>query len=318
MTPTPIELFGLSPAPKSGIDIFIKRDDLTGSELSGNKIRKLEFVLYDAISKKSNTLITCGGIGSNHCRVTAALAARAGLGCKLVLKGKKPAISDGNLLLDNLYGATIKFVSEQQYEADIEKILKQEAAHLVRKGRKPYIIPEGASNPLGLWGYFLAGIEIKRQIDKLSLKIDTIVCAVGSGGTYAGLYLASLYLNWPVRILGFAVARDCLYYTRRIIKLADEFVDNYNIDLRPSISDIEIDDAYIGPGYAQIGKKEADFIKGVARNSGIILDPAYTAKAMYGLFDYIIRGQIKQKSKVLFLHTGGLLSVFPYKKIIQS
>ncbi len=314
MLPTPIELFGLSPVPDSGIDIFIKRDDLTGSELTGNKIRKLEFILYDAISKGHDTLITCGGIGSNHCRATAALAARAGLKCELILKGEKPSIPDGNLLLDILYGARLNFISERKYESNIHTILSDRADRLAAKGRKPYIIPEGASNPLGVWGYFLAGIEIKRQLDKASIKADTIVCAVGSGGTYAGLYLASLYLNWPIRLIGFAVNRDCLYFTKRIIDLADAFVDRYDLRLKPSISDIEIDDAYIGPGYAKIGGREASFIKGVARNDGIVLDPAYTAKAMFGLFDYMIKGKIEPKAKVVFIHTGGLPSVFPYRK----
>ncbi len=314
MLPTPIEHFGLSPAPDSGIDIFIKRDDLTGSELSGNKIRKLEFILYDALKGGHDTLITCGGVGSNHCRATAALAARAGLGCHLVLKGKKPAVPDGNLLLDTLYGAELHFVSECEYESDIDSILKEHAARLSRKGRKPYIIPEGASNPLGVWGYFLAGIETKKQLDKASIKADTLVCAVGSGGTYCGLYLASLYLKWPVRLIGFAVSRDCLYFTKRIADLAHAFVDKYDLRLKPSISDIEIDDAYIGPGYAKIGDREASFIKGIARHNGIVLDPAYTAKAMFGLFDYVIKGRIEPETKVVFIHTGGLLSVFPYRK----
>ncbi len=152
ITPTPIEAFGLSPAPKSGIEIFLKRDDLTGSELSGNKIRKLEFIFYDAISHKADTLITCGGVGSNHCRATAALAARSGLKCHLFLKGAKSASPDGNLLLDMLFGANITYVNERAYETNIDNIMNRHAVKLKNAGKRPYVIPEGASNRLGMWG----------------------------------------------------------------------------------------------------------------------------------------------------------------------
>jgi D-cysteine desulfhydrase len=312
--PTPIEAFALSPAPKSGIEIFIKRDDLTGSELSGNKIRKLEFILYDAVSQKADTLITCGGVQSNHCRATAALAARIGIDCELYLKGKKLKTPDGNLLLDTLFKAKINNITDSEYELHINEIMAKRAAILKKRGKKPYIIPEGASNALGLWGYVMAGIELKKQLDKAGIKPDYLVCAVGSGGTYAGLYLASLMMSWPVKILGFAVCRSTEFFINRIGGLVESFIDSYGIKVKPEPSDILIDDAHIGPGYAEIGKKEADFIKGVAGYSGIVLDPSYTSKAMLGLFDYIIKGRIHSKANVVFIHTGGLLSIFAYKK----
>ena len=316
MTPTPIEAFGLSPMPKSGIEIFLKRDDLTGSELSGNKIRKLEFILYDAITNKADTLITCGGINSNHCRASAALAARAGLGCHLILKGEKSAIVDGNLLLDKLFGANISYVSEHEYEQDIDGLMAAYANKIRRRGKKPYIIPEGASSPLGLWGYILEGIELKRQLDKAGIKADYIVCAVGSGGTYAGLHLARQYLKWPVKILGMAAGRNTEYFIEKIHSLLFSFEDKYDFPVNLNEQQILIDDNYIGPGYAKISQKEASFIKGVATNAGVILDPSYTAKAMIGLFDFMIKGKIPAKSKVVFIHTGGLLSVFPHRKIL--
>lgn len=312
--PTPLEVFPLSPAPKSGIEIFIKRDDLTGSELSGNKIRKLEFILYEAISRKADTLITCGGIQSNHCRATAALAAKTGLDCELLLKGRKPSSADGNLLLDILYKAKITNITTREYETQIDEILTGRASALKKRGKKPYIIPEGASNPLGMWGYVLAGLELKRQLDKAGISADYITCAVGSGGTYAGLYIASLLLNWPVKILGIAVCRNTEFFINRIGGLIEAFIETYNLKITPDPSRIYIDDSYIGPGYAKIGKKEADFIKGIAGYSGLILDPAYTCKAMLGMFDYIARGNFERKSTVIFIHTGGLLSIFAYKK----
>lgn len=313
MTPTPIESFGLSPVPKSGIEIFLKRDDLTGSELSGNKVRKLEFIFYDAIAKRSDTLITCGGVGSNHCRATAALAARSGLGCQLFLKGAKPASPDGNLLLDTLFGARITYVTERAYESGIDNIMNHQAAKLKAKGKRPYVIPEGASNSLGIWGYLLEGIELKRQLDKAGIKADYLVCAVGSGGTYAGLHLAAQYLNWPVQIIGMAVARNRAYFENKISRMLIEFAETFDFPVNIQNRIINIDDSYIGPGYAKISKKESDFMKGVAANSGIIFDPAYTAKAMIGLFDYMVKGEIPNRSRVVFIHTGGLLSIFSHR-----
>jgi D-cysteine desulfhydrase len=314
MTPTPLEMFSLTPAPRSGIEIFIKRDDQTGSELSGNKIRKMEFVLYDLISKRSDIIITCGGVQSNHCRVVAALAARVGLDCELILKGKQTTLPDGNFLLDKLYKAKTRIITEKEYEKDIEGILIKRAKTLKKSGRKPYIIPEGASTPLGVWGYFLAGLELKEQLDKAGIKAGYIACAVGSGGTYAGLYLASLYLKWPVKILGFAVCRNTDYFIGKILNLVEQFIDDYKLNLKPDPSEVFIDDNYIGPGYAKISQRETDFIKSVAANSGIILDPAYTSKSMIGLFDYIAEGKIGRNSAVVFIHSGGLLSIFPQRK----
>jgi D-cysteine desulfhydrase len=299
--------------PKSGTEIFLKRDDLTGAELSGNKIRKLEFILYDAVAQKADTLITCGGIGSNHCRATAAIAARSGLGCELFLKGKPTAVPDGNLLLNNLFGARTHFVTEVEYETDIDGIMLLQATRMQKRRNKPYVIPEGASNPLGMWAYVLEGMELKEQLDKSGIEANYIVCPVGSGGTYAGLLMASQYLHWPVKVLGMAVAHDTAYFTKKICALIKSFVEQYDFKIKPNYAAISIDDSYIGPGYAKIGPKEASFIKGVAANAGIILDPAYTAKAMIGLFDYMVQEKIPANSKVIFIHTGGLLSIFPHR-----
>ncbi|MCP4581157.1 MAG: D-cysteine desulfhydrase family protein [candidate division Zixibacteria bacterium] len=318
MTPTPLEAFALSPDPRSGIEIFIKRDDQTGAELSGNKIRKLEFILYDAVARKTDTIITCGGTQSNHCRAAAAMAARIGLDCELIVKGRKPAVPDGNLLLDTLFGAKIKYITDTEYEANIANLMAKRAVALKKKGKRPYIIPEGASNSLGLWGYFLAGIELKKQLDKAGITVDYIACAVGSGGTYAGLYLASLYLNWPVKVQGFAVCRNTQFFVNRISGFFKRFLTDFDLKLKPVTTNIHIDDQYIGPGYAKIGEKEAKFIKGVAANAGIILDPAYTGKAMLGLFDHIVKGKIQSKSNVVFIHTGGLVSLFPYRKKLSG
>jgi D-cysteine desulfhydrase len=312
--PTPLEGFPLSPDPDSDVEIFIKRDDLTGSELTGNKIRKLEFIIYDAIARESDVILTCGAVGSNHCRAVAAIAARIGLDCELILRGKPPAIPDGNFLLDSLYNAKSKFVSDSEYEANIDGLLAKRAGELSKRGRKPYVIPEGASNILGMWGYFLAGVELKNQLEKAGLSADYIACAVGSGGTYAGLFMAAKYLEWPVKVIGYAVNRNKEYFRNKISRLIDEFLQANCPDMGFNHDEILIYDDYIGPGYAKIGQQEASFIRKVAANSGIILDPAYTGKAMLGMFDHIKKRIIKPKSTVVFIHTGGLLSIFPYRK----
>ncbi len=312
--PTPLESLPLSPAPKSKIEIFIKRDDLTGSILSGNKIRKLEFLFYDLISKKSDVVITCGAVQSNHCRAVAALCAMSGVECHLVLKGKEPKTADGNFFFDKLLGAKNKFVTVREYENDNIGIMKKLANRYKAKGKKPYIIPEGGTDPLGLWGYVKALGEIKKQSDKARIDIDTICCAVGSGGTYAGLYLGAKIINWNVNILGIAVARNSRYYQKIIFDNCVLFEKNMAKNLNINPEEFDIDDRFIGPGYGKIGPVETDFIKNVARNSGIILDPAYTSKALLGLFHNIADGKFKNRSKVVFIHTGGQWGLIPHRR----
>jgi D-cysteine desulfhydrase len=311
--PTPIEMFHLSPAPKSRVDIFIKRDDLTGSILSGNKIRKLEFHLYDIIANKAEIAITCGGIQSNHCRAVAAICAMAGLECHLVLKGKVPKIPDGNYFLSTLMGARTHFITVREYEENVAGIMDDLARKFRESGRRTYIIPEGASDSIGAWGYVKAMTEIKKQVDKAGVKLDAIAVAVGSGGTYAGLYLGARLLNWEIDILGFSVNRSADYFQRRIFDICVAFEADIGKSLSINPSEIKIDDGFIGPGYAKIGSTERDFIRDVARHSGIVLDPAYTAKALLGLFSYVNDGRFRKGSKVLFIHTGGQWGLLPMR-----
>ena len=303
--PTPIEILPLSPNPKSDIDIFIKRDDLTGSVLSGNKVRKLEFLFYDLLSSGRDTVITCGGVQSNHCRAVAAVCAMAGIECHLVMKGKEPKSATGNFFLSELFGAKFKFITVGEYEKNVNDIMQGLAAQLKSRGKKPYIIPEGGSDPLGVWGYIKALEEIKKQVDTAQIKLNAITVAVGSGGTYAGLYLGSKIMGWNIKIVGYAVCRDSDHFQRRIFDICLAVENELGTDLKLNPAEIEIDDRFIGPGYAKIGSKEANFIKDIARNSGIVLDPAYTGKALLGFFTAISEGQFKRGSKVMFIHTGG-------------
>lgn len=311
--PTPLEALPLSPAPNTGIELFIKRDDMTGSILSGNKIRKLEFLFYDLASKRSDIVITCGGVQSNHCRAVAALCARSGIECHLVLKGKQPRVPDGNYLLDKLFGAKTTFVTVHEYEKDINGIMRKIADRYKAKKKRPYIIPEGGTDPLGIWGYVKALQEIKKQCDRAKIRIDTICCAVGSGGTYAGLYLGSKIARWRVDIFGVAVARNTRYYQKVIYDNCIAFEKDIGINLRIDPSEFDIDDRHIGPGYGKAGPEEIGFIENIARYSGIILDPAYTSKALLGLFHNISEGKFKKRSNILFIHTGGHWGLMPLR-----
>ncbi len=312
--PTPIEILPLSPSPDSGVNLFIKRDDLTGSILSGNKVRKLEFLFYDLLASRCNTVITCGGVQSNHCRAVAAICATAGVECHLVLKGKEPINPEGNYFLSKLFGARVKFISVKEYETGVDEVMRDMAARLKSKGKKPYIIPEGGSDPLGAWGYIKALKEIKKQTESSGIDIDVIVTAVGSGGTYAGLYLGAKISGWDIDILGFAVCRDSLFFQKRIFDICLTVENELSKDLGLNPEQIQIDDNFIGPGYAKIGPAETRFIRDVAANSGIVLDPAYTSKALLGLFARVSEGRFSSGSNILFIHTGGQWGLLPSGK----
>jgi D-cysteine desulfhydrase len=312
--PTPIELLPLSPNPDSDINLFIKRDDLTGSILSGNKIRKLEFLFYDLLASGRDTVITCGGVQSNHCRAVAAICATAGIECHLLLKGREPGRLEGNYFLSRLFGAKTKFISVREYEKRVDEVMRDLAAKLKARGKKPYVIPEGGSDPLGVWGYIKAFEEIKKQVDTSGIKIDTIATAVGSGGTYAGLYLGSKITGWDVNILGFAVCRNTLYFQKKIFDICLTVENELSSDLHLDPAEINIDDGFIGPGYARVGPTEIKFIRDIAGNSGIVLDPAYTSKALLGLFTRVSESRFVRGSNVLFIHTGGQWGLLPMGK----
>ena len=313
MKPTPIERIRNLPQLPQGFEIFVKRDDLTEFYLSGNKIRKLEFIFYDVLKKNADTLITCGGFQSNHARATAILGTRFGLKSVLVLFGENSPVLDGNLFLNKLVGAEIKHVPQNRYE-ELEAIMDEVSSKLKKEGKKPYIIPEGASNELGVWGYIKASWEIKKQLEKRKLKIDKIITAVGSGGTYAGLFLGSKIFNWEVQIYGFNVKDTAQIFVDRIYELMMVTKEKFKLKVNFEKEEIKIIDGYVGKGYAKSRKEELDLIKSVAENTGIILDPVYTGKAMYGLLDQLKRGRFSPEDKILFLHTGGGFGLFPIKE----
>ena len=313
MKPTPIERIRNLPQVPQGFEIFVKRDDLTEFYLSGNKIRKLEFIFYDVLKKNADTLITCGGFQSNHARATAILGTRFGLKSVLVLFGENSPVLDGNLFLNELVGAEIKYIPQDRY-GELEAIMEEVSSKLKKEGKKPYIVPEGASNELGVWGYIKASWEIKKQLEKRKLKIDKIITAVGSGGTYAGLFLGSKIFDWEVQIYGFNVKDTAQIFVDRIYELMMTTKEKFKLKVNFEKEEIKIIDGYVGEGYAKSRKEELDLIKSVAENTGIILDPVYTGKAMYGLLDQLKRGRFSPEDKILFLHTGGGFGLFPIKE----
>ena len=312
--PTKIEkLERLSNELKS--NIYIKRDDQTGSEFSGNKVRKLEYLITDAISKGCNLLITCGGIQSNHCRATVSVATKLGMKSAVLLRISEEPEVTGNYFLDKLMGADVKFCSKEEYSTSRGEIMNKMAEDYSAKGYKPYVIPEGASNAIGTLGYYNCMLEILKQEEELGIKFDTIVVATGSGGTYAGLHLANQVHKLGKRVIGMAVCDDTKYFTDIANEISNEALIYLDKSLQNStlnINDIEINDKYVGIGYALSTPDELEFIKKIARLEGVVFDPVYTGKGMLGLCTELQdNGNLRDANNILFIHTGGLFGLFP-------
>ena len=309
--PTPIEKLDRLTQKWGGPDIYVKRDDLTGIALSGNKIRKLEFVIAEAQARGADLLITCGGIQSNHARATAVAAIKSGMKSYLVLRGQEGDEVNGNLLLDFLVGAKVKYITAEDYSTRVDEIMAELAEDLKRQGYHPYVIPEGASNELGAIGYLAATEEIVEQLHKLKLDIDYIICAVGSGGTHAGLLLGQKLYNQKYKVIGFNVCDDEAYFIAKISRISKGAIDRFSFKVDFKNDDVKIIDGYVGEGYALNRQEEIDFIKQVALEQGLILDPVYTGKTLFGLKDQISKGRFKKGEKILFIHSGGLFGLFP-------
>ena len=291
---------------KLGKDIYIKRDDHTGIEISGNKIRKLEFAAGEAISNGCDCLITCGGIQSNHARATAAVAAKLGMEAFLVLRDAEDAYVEGNYFLDRMLGANIKLITPEEYKHNRADIMEDIRVQLEDKGHKGYIIPEGASNGVGSLGYYKAMKEILEQEKQMGIKFDAIVVAVGSGGTCAGLYYGNKVNKNSATIYGFNITASREYFQETVLKLLGEISKYTGKHISVAKDDIDIIDGYVGLGYALSQSKEIEFIHRLAKLEGLILDPVYTGKAMYGMVEEIKKGSFDKHSNILFIHTGGL------------
>ena len=322
--PTPI--YRLSTVSKElGKNIWVKRDDFTGAEMSGNKVRKLEFAVAEALAQGADVLITGGGIQSNHARATAATAARVGLKSHLVLEIRKAPKTEGNYLLDQMFGAAITLLDTTKPGSDGENALSEKmeavAESYRQEGLNPYLIPVGASNGIGNLGYLNAFGEILSQEKALGVRFDAIVCATGSGGTYSGLYLGNKLFEASRKIAGITVCDDQRYFTKvcgtivdETLRLLDEHLDEEK--------DFTFIDGYKGLGYAVSKADELAFIAGIAAKEGMILDPVYTGKAFYGLYQEVQKGTFDGCENILFIHTGGQYGLFPkqdqMKEVLSS
>ena len=314
--PTPLEEAPRLTKMLGGPRILFKRDDNDGFALGGNKARKLEFLIADAMQKGADTIITTGGVQSNHARITAAAAKRYGMRPILVLRGDSSAEYDGNLLLDKLFGAEIRIVAPDM--RDTMPIMQDIAEEMRDGGREPYIIPSGGSNPVGAIAYSNAILEIISQAVEMSVKVDHVVFASGSGGTQGGLLFGAKALNFQGRILGISdgASRDPL--ASKIVEIANGCARLIDSHVSVSLKDVDFLDQYAGKGYGILQKEVVDAIMTVAGTEGILLDPVYTGKAMWGLMDLIHQGYFEKDETVVFIHTGGTPALFAYRKELVS
>lgn len=318
-TPTPITRLERYSSQFTETTIWVKHDELTGLEVSGNKIRKLEFSIAQALEDGCDTLITCGGVQSNHCRATAILGARLGLKVHLILRGEKPELTDGNLMLDYLSGAEISYLPLKRWTTHTE--FAAELQHLYKsQGHNAYFIPVGASDEVGLWGYINACQELQRDFENLGFSPDYIVTATGSGGTQGGLIVGKALMGLSSEIIAFNVCDDEHYFERKIRSDVALWQERYGIDLDVDELTINTIDGYVGPGYGEADSEVFATIAELARCEAVFLDPVYTGKAFHGMVSELNLAQKGQQTRmpaaknVLFIHTGGLFGVFPQKQ----
>jgi D-cysteine desulfhydrase family pyridoxal phosphate-dependent enzyme len=304
--PTPLEMLPRLTALLGGPQLWVKRDDQTGLATGGNKTRKLEFLVAEALARGADTLVTCGAAQSNHARQTAAAAARFGLACTLVLRGKPPAQAQGNLLLDQLLGAEVVWTED----APIEERTEEVAESLRARGCRSYIVPYGGSNPVGVCGYVAAMEELLAQAARIGVFFDHIVLASSSGGTQAGLMVAARALGYRGRILGISVDLPAGSLCQQMAELANATADHLGLPLSLAPEDFAVEDSYLGGGYGVIGDPEREAIRLLARTEGLLLDPVYTGRAFGGLIDLIRQGAFSPQERVLFWHTGGIAGLF--------
>jgi len=313
-TPTPLQPLDRISDELGGPRIWVKRDDMTGCAISGNKVRKLEFVLAQALSEGADTVLTCGGIQSNHCRATAILGAQLGLKVHLILRGTKPAELDGNLLLDHLSGANVSYYPPSEYQR-LDQLFEQWHKYYQHQGRQPFSIPTGASNGMGAWGYINCARELADDFINLKISPSAIVCATGSGGTQAGLTIGShLYqldtLVLGTLVLGIAVCDDKNYFLRKVRDDMRAWKQCSSSTLDIESIEIHLNDQHIGPGYAKATPEIFATIRHLSALEGLILDPVYSGKAFHGLIQEIKAGQFSESSDLVFIHTGGLFGLF--------
>lgn len=301
--PTPIETLARLSDSLGGPRLLIKRDDQTGLAFGGNKTRKLEFLVAEARDHGARTLISGGALQSNHCRQTAAAAARFGFKCILVLTGEKPQFPSANLLLDELFGAEVVHVADRK---DRDGILQETFDRADKEGLKPYLVPYGGSNPTGALGYAFAMKELVEQ----GPGADWIVFATSSGGTHAGLLLGQRMFGYKGKLLGISIDESEEWLKEHVSELASLASDKLGAHTEFVPSEVLADANYSSAGYGVLTEPEQEAIRLFAVCEGLLLDPVYTGRAAAGMIDLIRKGFFKKNETVLFLHTGGQPALF--------
>jgi D-cysteine desulfhydrase len=317
---TPLEKAPRLTEALGGPHIYFKRDDLLGLAGGGNKTRKLEFLVADALAQGADTLITCGAVQSNHCRLTLAAAVKEGLACRLVLEERVPGAYDpeasGNNFLFNLMG--VERVTVIPSGSDMMKAMDKVADEVKTEGRKAYAIPVGGSNPIGATGYVACAQEIMAQTFEQGINIDYVVCASGSAGTHAGLLTGLYGCNMNVPVLGINVSRPKQDQEELVYDLVKRTAQHVSLKLEISPEAVTCFDEYVGPGYSLPTPEMAEAVRLVARTEGILLDPVYTGKTMAGFIDLVRKGFFNKDDTVLFLHTGGSPALYVYQDYLLN
>ncbi|MFV0298196.1 MAG: D-cysteine desulfhydrase [Hyphomicrobiaceae bacterium] len=312
--PTPLEPMENLTKHLGGPKIWMKRDDCTGLSTGGNKTRKLEFLMADALAQKADTIITQGATQSNHARQTAAISAKLGLPCHILLEDRTGFADEaytlnGNVLLDQLHGASI---SKRPGGADMQKEMDLLAEDLRKKGKRPYVIPGGGSNPVGALGYVNAALELLAQATDMGLRIDHVVHATGSSGTQAGLVAGLAMLNSQIPVLGIGVRAPKDKQEANVFALAEKTCAHVGVPGAVKREQVVANCDYVGQGYGLPTEGMVEALKLVARLEGILLDPVYSGKGMAGFIDLVKKGHFKPDDNVVFLHTGGAVGLFGY------
>ncbi len=329
--PTPLEeMKQLS--QKLGLRVFFKRDDQTGLAFGGNKARKLEYIMADALSKQADTIITWAGVQSNWCRQTAAAAKKLGLRPVLILFTRPglPSEYDGNLLLDSVFDSDIRLVEKQEdqkmmeYEG-VKEVVDAVAEEFRKEGHRPYIAPIGGSlpeasmeEPWGAIGYLNGFVELSEQTASQGIRVDAVVFATGSGSTQGGLLVGAKLVSPGTRIVGISVSETQETMTAYVRKISEKTMDLLEEPRSISDDDIIVFDDYLREGYGILDQKVVDAIRLVAQTEGVLLDPVYTGKAMSGFLDLVEKGYFDKGANVVFLHSGGTPALFPYRKELRE
>lgn len=321
-TPTPLEFLPNLTRHLGGPKIFIKRDDCTGLATGGNKTRKLEFLVAQALEQGADTLITQGAVQSNHARQTVAAAARVGMQAKILLEQRVQDADEeydesGNVMLDHLMGGEI--VARLPAGTDMQQAMEQLADQLKSQGRKPYVIPGGGSNPVGALGYVACAHEMLNQAFTMGLRIDHVVHATGSTGTQAGLVVGLRASNSGVPVYGVSVRAPKQRQEENVWKLVQATVDYMGLPAScVGREDIVANSDYVGEGYGIPTESMVEAVRLLAQHEGILLDPVYSGKGMAGLIDLIRSGYFKPEQNVVFIHTGGAVGLYGYRRTFQA